>query len=105
MGVAQGAYFLGHADVFVGGQPGDEERERGQGEQADHGHDEEGGAPPEVLAEGGGGGDADDVGDGQAEEHRGHGPRPPVLRDQAGGDDRADPEEGAVRQPGEEAAA
>lgn len=87
--------------MVVDGYPRDEPGERRHGDQSDHGDHEEGGAPAEVLAEEGGGGNTDDVGDGEAEEHRGHGPRLPPVGDQPGCDDGADAEERPVRKTGE----
>ena len=60
-------------------------------------------APAEVLAHPGGPGDADHVGDREADHHQRHGAALAALGRQAGGDQGGDAEVGAVRQPVEEA--
>lgn len=101
--VAEGAELTAYVLVRVHGDLRDEAGERGHRDQADHRDHQEGGAPAEVLSQQGGGGYADDVGHGQAEEHGGDGAGLAPVRHEPGGDDRADAEEGAVRQPGQEA--
>lgn len=81
----------------------DEQRQCGDRGQPDQADPEEGDPPAEVLADGGGDRHSGDVRDGQPEEHQRDGACLALGRDQAGGDDGADTEEGAVRQAAEEA--
>ncbi len=104
LAVAEGAEFAAYVLVRLDRDPGHQAGQGRHRRQADRRDDEEGGAPAEVLAEQGRGRHADDVGDRQAEEHRRHRPRLPALGGQSGGDHRADAEERAVRESGEEAA-
>lgn len=80
-------------------QPGDG-RDR---DEADAHDSQEGGAPAEGLAKCGAAGNAEDVGQCQPGEHQRDGARPLVARHQAGCNDRADAEEGAVAEGGEDA--
>ncbi len=84
-----------------GGVAGNERRDHRQRSKTDHGHRPEGCAPAETLAEPGAEGNAEDVGDGQPGEHHGDGGRLLVGRNEAGRDNRADAEEGAVGECGQ----
>jgi hypothetical protein len=80
------------------GLVGDEGGQRGQRDKADDGDGAVGVPPAEMLPEGGAGRDADDVGDGESEEHPRHGPPGSFGGDQSGGHDSAHAEQCSVRQ-------
>ncbi len=77
------------------------DRQNRQGQHSDAGHHPEGRTPAIELAEPGAQRDAEDGGDGQAGEHQGDGRGAALGRHQAGGDHRADAEEGAVGEGGQ----
>lgn len=83
--------------------PGHGDRDHDDGEDAEGGDERVGAAPAEGVAQGCGDGDADDVGDRQAEHDPGHGPSAPVGGHERGGDDRPDAEVGPVGQTADEA--
>ena len=88
--------------VLVDGAVRQQHEHADQREDTDHGDGPEGGAPAELLAEQGAQRDAEHVGRGEPTEHEGD--RSGLLRplDEGRGDDRPDPEEGAVGEGGED---
>ena len=80
-----------------------QQRDNDEGKDADQRHGQEGRAPAIGLAEPGAERHAENVGDGEAGEHQGDGRGLPVGGDEAGGDDRADAEEGGMRESGQHA--
>ena len=85
------------------GHRGDERHHQGDGDQRETGDGPVGRAPAEALAQPGGGGDADHVGDRQAEHHQRNGPALAAGGRHARGDEGGDAEERTVRQAVEEA--
>lgn len=100
--VLQRGHFLAQVDLLflavVWQHPGQAD----EGGDADQGHHPEGRAPAGFLAERGTQRHAEHVGQGQAGEHQGHGGSAAVRRHQAGGDHRADAEEGAMAERGDD---
>ena len=81
---------------------GDGGRQPQHAQHAQHGDQDEREAPACEAAERGRRGHADEVGQGQAQHHRRHRRRPALLAHQGRGHERADTEERAVRQAGQE---
>jgi hypothetical protein len=98
----QGAQFTADVDIAADRLRRDPEVHGDQGEQTESADQQERQLPAELLTDQGGRRDADDVGDRQTDHDHRDGPRPPVRRHQRGADHRADPEERAVREPGQE---
>ncbi len=103
--VAEGGELAADAHSALG--PGQVGHQAGDAEQAgdtERSDDHEGDAPADGLSDEGAERDADDVGHGQPGEH--HGDRAGLLLggDELGGDDRADAEERAVGERGDDAA-
>lgn len=86
----------------TGGLPGNKQEECGGGEKTDRDDCPEGGSPAEGLAQRSTGGNSEDVGEGEAGEHKGDGLGSLIALDEIGGDDTADAKEGSVAERGKD---